>query len=211
MPHGMVFPATPGSPGAARQGTAPVLSRLKNETRPQHEAIENALDLMSEGLTTEGYRYRLERLYGFYRPVEQIVYNLDGWPAALEIQARRKTPLLEADLRALGIATPNELPRCQDLPDLRTLPRAFGCLYVMEGATLGGQFITRHIRRVLGIGPETGGRFFQSYGDDVGPRWKGFRAALAAYASPANEDEVVRGAAETFEKLHRWYTGEGRE
>ncbi|UQA62556.1 biliverdin-producing heme oxygenase [Polyangium aurulentum] len=207
----MVFPASPGSTGAARQGTAPVLSRLKNETRPQHEAIENALDLMSEGLTTEGYRYRLERLYGFYRPVEQRIFNLDGWPATLDLQARCKTPLLEADLRALGIASPSELPLCQDLPDLRDLPRAFGCLYVMEGATLGGQFITRHIRRVLGIEAQNGGRFFQSYGDAVGARWKGFRAALGAYASPANEDEVVRGAAETFEKLHRWYTGEGRE
>jgi heme oxygenase len=211
MPHGLVFPASPGSPGAAWQGTAPILLRLKHETRPQHEAIENALDLMSDGLTVEGYRHRLERLYGFYRPVEQSIYNLDGWPAALELQCRRKAPLLETDLCVLGIPSPITLPLCQDLPDLQSLSRAFGCLYVMEGATLGGQFITRHIRRVLGIDPQNGGRFFQSYGHDVAARWKGFRAALAAYASPALEDEVVRGAAETFEKLHRWYTGERRE
>jgi heme oxygenase len=208
----MVFPSSPGSPGASRQGTAPVLLRLKSETAPQHEAIEHALDLMNEHMTAEGYRHRLERLYGYYRPLEQRLFALDGWPAALDLAARRKTPLLEIDLRALGVRSPERLPFCGDLPDLPGLPQAFGCLYVMEGATLGGQFITRHIQRVLGIGPENGGRFFHSYGNDVGARWKAFRAVVAAHAtSPSVEDAVVRAAAETFEKLYAWYTAGGRE
>jgi heme oxygenase len=212
MSNGLLFPASPDARNALRQGTAPVLLRLKHETAPQHEAIERALDLMSDRMTVEDYRHRLERLYGYYLPLEQRLFTLDGWPAALDLAARRKTPSLEADLRVLGVRSPEALPRCEDLPDLPGLPQAFGCLYVMEGATLGGQIITRHIQRVLGIGPENGGRFFHSYGDDVGARWKAFRAALAAYAtSPSVEDEVVRAAAETFEKLHAWYTAGGRQ
>lgn len=211
MPPGMVFPSSPGSSGTTRQSTAPVLLRLREETRPQHEAIEHALDLMSEQMTVADYRFRLSRLHGYYQPLEARLFALDGWPAALDLAARRKTPLLEADLRVLGVA-PEELPRCRDLPDLPGLPQAFGCLYVMEGATLGGQLITRHIERVLGIGPRNGGRFFHSYGDEVGPRWKAFRAALGGYAtSPAIEDAVVRAAAETFDKLHAWYTAGRRD
>ncbi len=211
MPHGMVSPSSTGSPATARQATAPVLLRLRDETRPQHEAIEHALDLMSEQMTAEGYRYRLERLYGYYQPLEQRLFAFDGWPAALELEARRKTPLLELDLRALGVS-PEAVPRCEDLPDLRGLPQAFGCLYVMEGATLGGQLITRHIERLLGLGPRNGGRFFRSYGDEVGPRWKAFRAVLGSYAtSPQLEDAVVEAAAETFDKLHAWYTAGGRD
>ena len=42
------------------------LARLKAQTRPEHEAIEAALGLMGDGLTTDMYRYTLERFYGFF-------------------------------------------------------------------------------------------------------------------------------------------------
>ena len=37
------------------------------------------------------------------------------------------------------------------LPPLETQADAFGCLYVLEGATLGGRVISRHIERALGL------------------------------------------------------------
>ena len=190
---------------------APLLERLRSETRPHHDAIEATLDLTSEALDRDAYRRTLERFHGFYRPIEAGLWAVGGWvERGLDITERRKTPLLEADLRALGVADPEDLPVCTDLPPHATVAAAFGCLYVLEGATLGGQFISRSVQKAIGITLDTGGRFFHGYGDRTGPMWQAFRAALVAFAvTPGDQDEVVSAAKDTFSKLHRWTTAGG--
>ena len=184
----------------------PVLSRLRAETRAEHDAIEAALDLTGDGLTRDGYRRVLERFYGFYAPLEPAIRAVGGWAdRGLDLDARRKTPLLEADLRALGADAPASLPLCNDLPLLVTPADCFGCLYVLEGSTLGGQLISRHVQHALGVTPETGGRFFHGYGDETGEMWQSFRAAVTgSVVSPADQDAAVAAAKDTFSKLHRW-------
>ncbi|MFO1500637.1 MAG: biliverdin-producing heme oxygenase [Verrucomicrobiota bacterium] len=188
---------------------APLLLRLRKETRPQHAALERVLGLLDKALSLGTYRQRLEQFYGFYRPVEGHLGALGDWrKRGLDVQERRKVPLLEADLRALGVETPESLPLCTELPDLGGVPEAFGCLYVLEGATLGGQFITEHLQRTLGLGPDNGARFFNSYGERVPEMWRSFGATLVAFASTAEiENAVVSAAGETFESLHRWLEG----
>lgn len=190
---------------ASATHTPALLSRLRRETRTQHGSLESALDLTSVNLTRDAYRRRLEQFYGFYAPVEARLLALGGWSErGIDLSGRLKTPLLEADLQTLGVAA-EALPLCADLPELSGVPQGFGCLYVLEGATLGGQLISRHLRRTLDFGAEGGARFFQSYGKRVPERWKAFGAALVAYATtPALEDAVVRGAVETFDTLHHW-------
>ena len=165
-----------------------ILSRLRTETRAEHDAIEAALDLTGDGLTHDRYRRILERLYGFYAPLEPAIRAVGGWAdRGLDLEARQKGPLLRADLRTLGGDAPTAIPLCNDLPILVTLADCFGCLYVLEGSTLGGQFISRHVHRVLGMTPETGGRFFHGYGDKTGEMWQTFRAAVTGFVvSPAD-------------------------
>ena len=166
--------------------TSGILGRLATETRTEHEAIERVLDLTGEALTLARYRERLEWLYGFYRPVEARLHPIPG----LALHERRKAPLLEVDLRALEAPWP--LPTCPELPPLRTAIERFGCLYVLEGATLGGRVIGRHVWRRLAITPQTGGRFFHGYGRRTAEMWQAFRAALVAFArTPAACDGVV--------------------
>ena len=188
-----------------------ILSRLRAETRAEHDAIEAALDMTGNGLTREVYRRVLERFYGFYAPLEPAIRAVGGWAdRGLDLDARRKGPLLEADLRTLGVDAPTALPLCDDLPHLVTPADCFGCLYVLEGSTLGGQFISRHVHRVLGVTPETGGRFFHGYGDKTGEMWQSFRAAVTGFVvSPADQDATVAAAKDTFRKLHRWTAARG--
>ena len=190
---------------------APVLERLRSETRPHHDAIEGTLDLTSESLGRDAYRRTLERFYGFYRPLEAGLWAAGGWlERGLDITERSKTPLLEADLRALGAGDPAGLPVCTDLPPHATVAAAFGCLYVLEGATLGGQVISRSVQKAVGITPDTGGRCFHGYGDRTGPMWQAFRAALVAFAvTLSDQNEIVSAAKDTFSKLHRWTTARG--
>lgn len=187
-----------------------VLVRLKAQTRPEHDAIEAALGLMGDGLTTDLYRDTLERFYGFYRPLEDGLWGMGGWLGhGLNLDERRKTTLLEMDLERLGIDAPRGLPICVDLPPHKSVAACFGCLYVLEGATLGGQVITRQVRDRLGVTPESGGRFFHAYGERVGEMWQTFRTALTAFATTEQrQDEVVAGAVATFRTLHRWCRGE---
>jgi len=192
-------------------GPSSILARLRTETRPEHEAIEAALELTSETLTREAYRRTLERFYGFYRPLEAGLGEIGGWTErGIDLTQRQKTPLLEVDLRALGVVRPAALPVCTDLPPHGTVSAAFGCLYVMEGATLGGQIITKAVEKSLGVTAETGGRFFNGYGDRTGPMWQGFRTAVTAFAvTVGDQDEVVAAARATFISLHRWIVAEG--
>lgn len=195
----------------AAQRPVDILSRLKYETRPEHAAIEAALDLTPSTLTHAAYRRTLERFYGFYRPLEvklQATLGLTGH--RFDLTARLKTPCLAADLRALGIESPDQLPVCASLPVLKNAADFFGCLYVLEGSTLGGQLISRHVRLAIGVTPETGGRFFHGYGDRTGQMWQHFRAAVTGFVvSPAMQDAAVAAAKDTFQKLHRWTAAQG--
>ena len=85
-----------------------------------------------------------------------------------------------------------------------------GLTYVLEGATLGGRVISRHIERVLGLDAAHGARFFHGYGEQTGAMWKAFRAALSAFADqPTQEDQVVASAIATFAALRVWCADDG--
>lgn len=184
-----------------------LLQRLKIETRPHHDRIESVVGL---AWTAEEYRKQLEYFYGFLQPWEQRIHAvqrlLPDFPARL-LEPRRKVPLLEHDLLFWGgaIEAIKSLPKCTNLPSLRSLPELLGSLYVFEGATLGGQVISRHLEQTLGLSNGEGYRFFRGYGPETARMWKHFGACLEASSSPAEEEAIIQSACETFEKLHDWF------
>lgn len=185
-----------------------VLALLRRQTRAHHEALENGLRLTREDLSLTQYINLLERFYGLYLPLEQalgalreayLYIGLD-WPH------RVKVPLLVKDLTALGRpADLRTLALCGEIPRLDSLYQALGCLYVLEGATLGGQILSKHLRRLLGLTAETGAAFFTSYGAQVGARWKAFQAMLRAQITQADaQEETVKSACATFIAFQVW-------
>lgn len=204
--------------GALEPVLRTLLQRLKAETRPHHERAERSVHLMDPGLTLEHYRRHLEALYGFYGPLEAM---LAQQPAELvpelRVSERWKLPLLARDLLALGHddASLARLPRAPWLPPLPGLPEALGCFYVLEGATLGGQLILRHLQRHFAGTPAGDFAFFRAYGEDVGPMWKAFGEALTRASMAADsqlfDTRVVQGAKDTFEAFERWLQHEAAE
>ena len=183
-----------------------VLARLKSETRAEHNSIEATLGLTRPDLTAARYCQILKRFRGFYQPVEARISSIAGWgPSNLDFEPRRKVHLLDTDLKSLGVSTPERLPVCQDLPTMVGVTAAFGCLYVLEGSTLGGQVVGRHIHKTIGMTPSTGGRFFYGYGDQTAAMWQVFRTALTAFAvSDSAQNQVVTAAISTFQSFRRW-------
>ncbi|WP_372828602.1 biliverdin-producing heme oxygenase [Polaromonas sp.] len=200
-----------------------ILSRLRLETRGEHDAVEQVLDLMGGSLTHQSYRQRLEQFYGFYAPLEKALQSHGKSPPDIAdrphgaykpplseaissaLAARlNKTAHLQQDLHHFGVLT-DGLLLCRDLPPLGTQAEVLGCLYVMEGATLGGRMITQHVRATLGITPMTGGCFFEGYGDDTGRMWQGMRQLLVSGSTDTQaENSIVTNAITTFARLRGW-------
>jgi heme oxygenase len=181
---------------------------LKARTQPYHDRLEAMLDVMRRPLTKKEYTDLLVRFYGFYLPMETLLAHiLSVETASLDFTPRRKSSLLERDLLALGVTIEEirSLPRCPCVPVLADPTEALGCMYVLEGATLGGQVISRRIRQLLGFSATSGCAFFSSYGDEVGPMWNAFVSALTAHATtPERIDAMGKAACETFAAIEQW-------
>ncbi len=106
----------------------------------------------------------------------------------------------------LGVDAYESLPLCHQLPLVESAASVYGGLYVTEGATLGGQFISRQIKEVLGVTSDTGGRFFHGYGERTGVMWQTFRTRLEAFATTQEtQDQLVATALQTFRTLREWF------
>jgi heme oxygenase len=182
-----------------------LLAELKSRTRPHHDRIEAAVDVMKPGLTRADYAAVLGRFRGFYAAWEDRAAAALPPDLRAEFDRRRKLPALDRDLRFLGV-DPDSLPRCDALPATDSTAAVLGSMYVVEGSTLGGQVISRHLEAALGVAPGAGGDFFAGYGEQTGERWKAFRAWLAEKGA-GREDEVIAAAADTFDKLREWMAG----
>lgn len=182
-----------------------ILARLKQETRGQHENTESDVDLMRPDFTRENYRDLLVKFYSFYKPFEEKMSEAIA-KNSIEFNhnERLNTPKLERDLRALGMSDEeiSKIETTNELPNLDSGERIFGSLYVIEGSTLGGQVISRHLKQNLGMDETNGTAFFSGYGKDTGPMWKAFGDAITKFAETSeNQDEIIAGANETFEKI----------
>jgi heme oxygenase (biliverdin-IX-beta and delta-forming) len=183
------------------------MSRLKLETAAEHAAIERVVPLMSPDLDRAGYAGYLSAMYSVHEPVEQALSVLVGFEAAVpDFAERKKLPLLARDLEALAVGAPGRAPPAR-LPPLDTVAEGLGVLYVLEGSTLGGRILSRHLSKTLGISPSAGGAYLASYGADLGPMWQRFGASIERFAEAsgaADTEIVVRTAKVTFERLGEW-------
>lgn len=187
-----------------------VMARLKADTRAQHDRAERALDLLRPDLNEAHYRAALKHLRCGHHALEPVIEAVlraalpfEDW-AALDLPGRRKAPLLDRDLAALGQSGPPALPGPAAPAWLRAEAHAWGAAYVLEGATLGGQVVRRHLRRA-GL-PEEALHYHGSYGEAVGDRWRRFGQLLsqrhAAAPDPAAfAGQAVDAARRTFELL----------
>lgn len=194
-----------------RGRSSEVHRRLRQETAGVHAALERELDLLGEDLTLARYRRVVEALFGFLAPLESPLERTVAAappPFALGGAVER----LERDLVALGTShdMTATLPRCAYVPRFQGIEQAAGCLYVLEGAALGGQIIVPAVAARLGVGPANGAAYFAGTGPDTGSRWKQVLGWLDRTAQTGGRaDEIVAAAIETFLALRRWMADRG--
>ena len=192
---------------SGRPHASPIRARLRQATAALHKEIEAKLDLVAPSM--DRYRLLLQAFYGFHAPLEA---QLASAPPARGFAWPARAALLERDLRAVGASTSaiGRLPRCENLPPLESDAQRAGCLYVIEGACLGGQVIARGLQQRLGLGPASGAAFFVGEGAGTAARWsrvvEWIDGLVTAGAPP---EEVVESACATFRALLRWSQDQG--
>ena len=187
------------------RGGDDVLRLLRTGTATEHEDVERTLDLLDPSLTRHRLAQVLAAMHGFWSAAEA---GLDDWAARCPVDAervdwprRRRVSLFAADLRELGAPLPDGGPV---LPDVPCTDAALGRMYVLEGSTLGGVFIDRHLAAL----PELAGvtvRSFSPYGSETGAMWAAFRrTARERVAAGGDATAMLDSARTTFAGLADW-------
>ncbi|WP_448612049.1 biliverdin-producing heme oxygenase [Geodermatophilus sp. URMC 60] len=188
-------------------GSADVLTELRTATAVEHEQVESTLGLMDPHLGRDRLVAVLTRLHAFWTAAEA---GLDAWarrsPADAETvdwSRRRRAHLFAEDLRALRAEPP--VGASPELPPVEDTDQALGRLYVLEGSTLGGTFISRHLATLPTLGPDVRLGAFSPYGGETGAMWHAFRRVTRdRVATGGDAGRVVGSARATFTALADW-------
>jgi heme oxygenase len=178
---------------------------LRERTRAQHNATEALMPITAPGLTLPEYTGYLRALYTVLAPWEE--YALSHCPAGLDwlVVDRRRALLIEKDLRLLHAVVPPVPSFAADcIPGLGVsgphgsdAASFLGAMYVVEGSSLGGQYIARHLETTLGLTPDNGAAYFRGYGERTGAFWQQFKSVVAALPD-SEEDRLVSAAQGMF-------------
>lgn len=178
---------------------------LKIETAKNHQEIETKMSFMKPDLSFAEYTDQLKRFYGFYAGFEsQVSTNLEI-SALIDWGARKKVQLIEQDLAALDFLQTEKLSTWQPLQSVNSNAEILGALYVIEGSTLGGQFIFLNLKKTLNLSAERGASFFAGYGSKTGQMWRSFVEVLDSHVL-SKEDKLValKSAQNTFDEFGEW-------
>ncbi len=186
------------------------LQKLRSATEPEHAALEActlSVNLLKKDVTTEEYVLYLAHM-------QQVVawHEKNTFPVLssffTDIDSRRKAPLIVQDLKKLGQSTELPVVAPYSIKEGATMPvwRAMGYLYVIEGSTLGGRMILKHVNNVLGVDEQNGAAFFNGYGSATGKHWKEFLEIFATYAIIENkEEEIIEAAKDAFRSIGNYF------
>ncbi len=186
--------------------SSPFLQQLRHSTAASHHALEQnacSIALMSQSVTVDQYTVYLNCLVPFVKGFEEHVFP--GLQQTLpDLDERRKLHMLRSDLLLLGALGQVDQTFTGDFftahyPDSAN---RLGGMYVLEGSTLGGKIITKHLQQSLGKKVDGKTTYLNPYGDQAGNRWKNFLQLLQDAASESNNEEaIITGAITTFSIL----------
>ncbi|QGU32482.1 biliverdin-producing heme oxygenase [Thermochromatium tepidum] len=199
----MSFPSSPSHP-CLEIDLALALRRATAEIHAEIEQLPLMARLTSKAVILDDYRRYLRAILSVYAPLEQILYARLDDTTRDRLGIMPKLPALIADMEEQGLtfnsATLAFAPGPALLDDLST---TVGGLYVLEGATLGGRTIARHLRGIIGA-PLGSTRFLDFHGQNTATAWKRFTGGLNALVAQKVlvPDRVIAGALTVFAHIH---------
>jgi heme oxygenase (biliverdin-IX-beta and delta-forming) len=181
-----------------------ILAELKTQTWPIHQELEKISllkKLISKEIELPEYKKLLCIFYGFIYPYENKIKMTNS---DLLIN-REKSPLLRADLATFEQLNLEELSFCQVTTCLNREAEIYGYLYVMEGATLGGQVINKALKANSKLSSQISTHYFNAYDHETRRNWRDFSLDLCKKnVTNTQKTQVITTAIETFTALFYW-------
>jgi heme oxygenase len=182
-------------------------SHLWSYMQEDHSRVNQLVKdyLFGQELTPHRYQAYLKRLVEFYTPMEAALLSVSGLERlGLSVEARAKLPWLISDLLHVGGMIQDFGPMKAPLLDTA---QALGVLYVLEGATIGGQKTAQKLR-TLGRS-ETA--FFTGYGSHTREMWQSYTWVLEAFVGqhPDLLKQVEQGVAQTLHSFEAFVFEKG--
>jgi heme oxygenase len=187
------------------------LDQLRAATSHCHRRLEKRLNIAQRFSSRATYRVYLEVMFGFYAPLEQSLSDNPVRGILTDYDERRKASLLTSDLLALGVAPDciATLPQCSKIPFCQDEAAAFGSLYVLEGATLGGRVLLPMVEQRLQLTAHWGASYLASYGPNVADMWQQFGVVVEGWcADSGRRASAASAAVATFDSLEDWLCGD---
>ena len=157
---------------------------------------------MHQGLNAAQYVECLRQIYGVVAAWEERAAEVAPLWIRPALIARQRKSLLELDLSWFGVTQKNHSRPM--LPEMKDSSSFFGTMYVMEGSTLGGQVIARHVEAVLHLSEGRGYSYFRGHGSQTGSLWKEFCEMLRLRIPDGQTDAVVISAKAMFNVYGMW-------
>lgn len=183
------------------------LQQLRSKTAHSHQLIEqNSISqlLMGQSVTITQYALYLSRMYNFVYGFEKMVFPLLNQYKLLQLDDRRKSHLIQADLTMMNHSAVQPFVNDELFSaHYQTVSAALGGMYVLEGSTLGGQIISKHLSKILGDSVAGKTTYLMAYTGQTGSMWKIFLQLLCEEGEiHGNEDEIIDSAVNTFSLLN---------
>lgn len=168
-----------------------LMQRLRDETSEAHqgaEAVPFNQHLVAERLAEAAYIGQLCAYLEVHRALEEALDRCDH-PAVAAVwrDAQKKTHLLERDLdhfagRPFHWDVVVEYATDSFVDAIETTARhnpagLLGYLYVLEGSTMGGMVLQKHLRAGLGL-ERDGLAYYNAYGRETARNWKAFKQRM---------------------------------
>ncbi|MCZ4222658.1 biliverdin-producing heme oxygenase [Pedobacter rhodius] len=185
-----------------------IANLLRTETADKHKELETLMfvnEIMNNSLRITEYKKLLTVNYLIHQKLENKLANMLDTDVAekLQMNTRFKLAALEKDLDYWKI-DPFTLPGLDFelfLPE-KNNAAVLGALYVLEGATLGGNVIKKHILANPDfINHQDGLNYYGVYGTELGAKWKTFVAVLNESVTEADYGLCINSANQTFNNL----------
>ncbi|WPR74148.1 biliverdin-producing heme oxygenase [Algoriphagus sp. NG3] len=186
------------------EATSPFSSRLKEATSSFHQELESlpiSKSILKINITADEYLKYLNLMHDVVSEIEKKLFpRLQD--LVMDLNDRKKSEWIEEDFRALGFEKNHTIEVFEKLNGEISSGYAMGMLYVIEGSTLGGRVIFKHLQRTLGYTSENGAAYFTGYGENTGLLWKNFICTLMDYEQKNKVgEEIIEGANYTFQAI----------
>jgi heme oxygenase (biliverdin-IX-beta and delta-forming) len=150
--------------------------------------------LLSGSITKRDYGVLLVRLRGYHLSLEAALHGPD-----LTTNGRPSRALGD-DLLAFGMH-PDRCERAVE-PSLPSPAARLGCLYVRDGAKMGGRMLAQKLDHLCGSS-DKGRTFFAGSPTDAA-QWRSLCEDLEQLHNQACQAEALAAAVATFELFERW-------